>query len=82
MNWLVKEEQLVTKLQFENQTELAQFVLRLAKHSDKVNHHADLTIRYNVLNISITTHDSGGLTEKDFELQKEIEHIKNGRLRK
>lgn len=78
MNWLVKDKQLETTLQFEDQTELAQFVLELAKHSDLVHHHADLSIRYNVLNISITTHDSGGITPKDFELQKEIERIKKG----
>ena len=78
MNWLVKDKQLETTLKFEDQTELAQFVLELAKHSDTVNHHADLFIRYNVLKISITTHDSGGLTQKDFDLQKEIERIKKG----
>lgn len=78
MNWLVKDKQLETTLQFENQTELAQFVLKLAQHSDEVNHHADLSIRYNVLSISISTHDKGGLTSKDFDLQKEIERIKKG----
>lgn len=78
MNWLVKDKQLETTLQFENQTELAHFVLQLAQHSDEVNHHADLSIRYNVLSISITTHDEGGLTSKDFDLQKEIERIKKG----
>lgn len=78
MNWLVKEKQLETTLQFKNQAELARFVLQLAQHSDEVNHHADLSIRYNVLNISITTHDTGGLTKKDFDLKDKIEDIKKG----
>ena len=78
MNWLVKEREICGEIVFLNQTELAEFVLRLARHSDLVNHHADLTIRYNVLEISITTHDKGGLTQKDSDLQREIERIKKG----
>ncbi len=78
MNWSINEKEIVMSIEFTNQTELAEFVLKLAKHSDMVNHHADLNIRYNVLNISITTHDSGGLTQKDFDLQQDIERIKKG----
>ena len=78
MNWLVKEKEIAGVMEFENQTELAKFVLELAKHSDRINHHADLSIRYNVLNITITTHDSGVPTEKDFNLQSDIDRIKKG----
>jgi 4a-hydroxytetrahydrobiopterin dehydratase len=78
MNWLVKEKEICGELVFQNQTELAEFVLKLARHSDLVNHHADLTIRYNKLGISITTHDVGELTQKDRDLQVEIERIKKG----
>ncbi len=78
MNWLVKAKEITGSIEFKNQTELAKFVLKLAKHSDRIKHHADLSIRYNVLKISITTHDTGGLTEKDFNLQSDIERIKKG----
>ena len=76
MNWLVKAKEITGSIEFKNQTELAKFILELAKYSDGVNHHADLSIRYNFLHISITTHDSGGLTGKDFMLQAEINRIK------
>lgn len=78
MNWSVKAKEITGRIEFKNQTQLAQFVLELARYSDSVNHHADLSIRYNVLDISITTHDSGGLTEKDYSLQSQIERIKKG----
>ena len=38
-------------------------------------HHADLTVSWGKLWVKLTTHDSGGITDKDFELAKEIEKI-------
>ncbi|MEJ6776387.1 MAG: 4a-hydroxytetrahydrobiopterin dehydratase [Crocinitomicaceae bacterium] len=76
MNWLVKEKEILGLIEFENQTQLAEFILELAKYSDRMNHHADLNIRHNMLSISITTHDSGGLTQKDYDLKDEIDCIK------
>ena len=73
MSWEKEKETLKKEIGFKNQSELAEFVLRLAKHSDEANHHADFDIRYNKLFISITTHDAGGLTEKDYYLSKVID---------
>jgi 4a-hydroxytetrahydrobiopterin dehydratase len=43
-----------------------------------MNHHADFNISYNALSISITTHDFGGLTQKDYDLKDEIDRLKKG----
>jgi 4a-hydroxytetrahydrobiopterin dehydratase len=36
-------------------------------------HHADLTVTYAKLWVKLMTHDSGGITDKDFELALKIE---------
>ena len=75
MSWKKNDENLEKQFVFKNQTELAEAVLVLARHSDEIGHHADLQIHDNRLNVSITTHDAGGLTEKDYTLAKVIDGL-------
>jgi len=74
--WEEKDNALVRELAFENQTELAEFVLRIARYSDEVEHHADMDIReYRKLRLRITTHDRNALTERDIEWAKSVNEI-------
>ena len=41
--------------------------------SEVLDHHPDMRIVYSTVNIVLSTHDAGGVTEKDFELAKKIE---------
>ena len=44
------------------------FVNRVAKLAERAGHHPDIDIRWNKVTLALTTHDAGGLTEKDFKL--------------
>lgn len=44
------------------------FVNALARAAEKAWHHPDIDIRWNKVTLALTTHDQGGLTEKDFDL--------------
>ena len=44
------------------------FVNAAARLAEKAWHHPDIDIRWNKVTLALTTHDEGGLTEKDFEL--------------
>jgi 4a-hydroxytetrahydrobiopterin dehydratase len=44
------------------------FVTQLAFRAEAANHHPDIDIRYNKVTITLSTHDAGGLTPKDFDL--------------
>ena len=44
------------------------FVNRLARAAESAEHHPDVDIRYTKITVALTTHDAGGLTEKDFSL--------------
>ena len=46
------------------------FVQRIAKLAQKINHHPDIDIRFDKVTLRLTTHDQGGLTEKDFTLAR------------
>lgn len=49
------------------------FMTRVALAAEKRNHHPDWSNAYNVVDITLTTHDQGGLTDKDIELARFVE---------
>ena len=51
------------------------FVNRVAKKAQKLNHHPGIDIRYDKVTLTLTTHDAGGLTEKDFTLAEQGDEI-------
>ena len=48
------------------------FVNRLMPVAEEMNHHPDLAISWNKVDVTITTHSEGGLTGNDFELASRI----------
>jgi 4a-hydroxytetrahydrobiopterin dehydratase len=51
------------------------FVNRIAEQATAAGHHPDLEIHYNRVVVSLSTHDSGGVTEKDVELAEKIDSV-------
>ncbi len=51
------------------------FVNRVATRAESMNHHPDISIRYNRVQLTLTTHDEGGLTMKDFMLARKIDRL-------
>ena len=52
-----------------------EFVTRVAKVADAMNHHPDIDIRYTKVTCALSTHDAGGITELDLKLAEEIERV-------
>jgi 4a-hydroxytetrahydrobiopterin dehydratase len=52
-----------------------EFVNAVAKLAEKAWHHPDIDIRWNKVTLTLTTHDAGGLTEKDFALAKKFDRL-------
>ena len=68
---------LVSNFKFESQTELAQFLLKVAEYADEVNHHPDCKIHKGFqLEITLFTHDKKEITELDRQLAKFIDSLK------
>ncbi|MBM9507903.1 4a-hydroxytetrahydrobiopterin dehydratase [Actinacidiphila acididurans] len=55
------------------------FALHIAGIQDELNHHSDLTVGYDTLNVAVTTHAAGSrLTTKDFDLATRIAAVAPG----
>jgi 4a-hydroxytetrahydrobiopterin dehydratase len=48
------------------------FVNAVAELAEQQNHHPDITINYRTVSLSVTTHDAGKLTDKDYTLAEAI----------
>ena len=51
------------------------FVNRVADLAETAGHHPDIEIHYNRVSVSLSTHDAGGVTEKDVALAAEIDLV-------
>jgi 4a-hydroxytetrahydrobiopterin dehydratase len=49
------------------------FVSRVADAAEAAQHHPDIDIRYTKITCMLTTHDAGGITQKDLDMASEIE---------
>ncbi len=73
--WQFNDNAIHTKLEFEDFKETFSIMTRIAFEAEAQQHHPDWTNVYNTLSISLTSHDAGGVTEKDFKMAKTIESI-------
>jgi 4a-hydroxytetrahydrobiopterin dehydratase len=51
------------------------FLTRVAMHAEKVDHHPEFTSVWNRVDFRLTTHDSGGVTERDIKLAEAINRL-------
>lgn len=52
-----------------------EFVNNVGELAEEANHHPDIVIQYNKVNVSLRTHDEDGITNKDFDLAEKIEKL-------
>ncbi|HZR24040.1 MAG TPA: 4a-hydroxytetrahydrobiopterin dehydratase [Vicinamibacterales bacterium] len=64
--WTLEGDTITKQFTFKDFLEAIAFVNRLAPEAEKADHHPDILINYKRVTLTYSTHDQGGLTEKDF----------------
>ncbi|WP_374513389.1 4a-hydroxytetrahydrobiopterin dehydratase [Brevundimonas sp.] len=54
------------------------FMTRVALHADKVDHHPEWSNVYNRVEVLLTTHDAGGVTQRDLDMARFIDSAAAG----
>ena len=71
--WSRRGDALARTYQFRNFAQSMEFVNRVAGLAESADHHPDIDIRYSKVTLTLSTHDSGGITVKDIALAKAID---------
>ena len=72
--WQVVENKKITKtFLFENFKRSMAFVQEIARVAEEEQHHPDICISYADVEIDLSTHDVGGLSENDFIMAAKID---------
>jgi 4a-hydroxytetrahydrobiopterin dehydratase len=73
--WKVKDAKLHRDFKFPDFAHAIGFMATAAVLIEKMNHHPEWSNVYNRVSVDLTTHDSGGITNKDVELAKLLDGI-------
>ncbi|MEC4018731.1 4a-hydroxytetrahydrobiopterin dehydratase [Streptomyces sp. H27-D2] len=78
--WAVRDEERITRTYtFDKHLPAAVMLLHIAQIQDELGHHADLSLSYDQLTVSVNTHSVGNaVTDLDFELARRVEAIAPG----
>jgi len=64
--WTLDGDAISKQYTFKDFLDAIAFVNRVAPEAERADHHPDILINYKRVTLTYTTHDAGGLTEKDF----------------
>ena len=70
--WTLENGKLHFERQFKDFVEAFGFMSRVAILAEKMDHHPEWFNVYHTVKIDLTTHDAGGISEKDFALAGQI----------
>jgi 4a-hydroxytetrahydrobiopterin dehydratase len=74
-DWTKQAQTICRTFNFEGFMTSVDFVRRIAKQTLKINHNPDIEINSDKVTLTLTTHDEGGLTEKDFSLARKCDEV-------
>ncbi len=74
-SWDYQDNAIHTTIEFKDFKDCFSVMTRIAFEAELMQHHPDWSNVYNTLSISLSTHDVGGLTEKDFKLAQIIDKL-------
>jgi 4a-hydroxytetrahydrobiopterin dehydratase len=73
--WTRQGKAIERVFQFGNFVEAMEFVNRIAFAAEAANHHPDIVINYNKVTLTLVSHDSGGVTQRDVRMAGKINEV-------
>jgi len=74
-NWSVAGTALVRTVEFRSFLTAVGFITEMAPVAERLDHHPDLRLSWRTVELSLSTHSAGGLTELDLALARELDAI-------
>jgi 4a-hydroxytetrahydrobiopterin dehydratase len=74
-DWTVDDNTIVRDFKFKTFVDAFSFMTAIALTAEKMNHHPDWSNSYNKVNVTLTTHEAKGITQRDFDLASSINRV-------
>lgn len=74
-DWRKIDSKLEKNYKFKDFVEAFSFITKIALIAEKMNHHPDIKIVYNRVDIELTTHDINGISRNDITLARKIDEL-------
>ncbi len=74
-DWSYEDGALVRTFRFADFVHAVDFVEHLAEIAEERQHHPDIDIRYNKVTLRLSSHDAGGITDRDVGLAQAIDQL-------
>ena len=74
-NWKFHNDGLEKQFVFKNFSQSLAFIVQVGILAEKANHHPELFNVYNKVSLRLTTHDAGGVTQKDVDLAQAVDGL-------
>lgn len=76
--WTQQDDSITKTYQLVDFKQAVSFIVAIGFKAEAMDHHPTITNTYNKVTIELTSHDAGGVTERDTELAAKIEEIAKG----
>ena len=74
--WSAAEEEIIKNFTLKNFSDALAFVVKTGVEAEKADHHPEIRLHsWNQVEIKLSTHSAGGITEKDIELASKIDEL-------
>ena len=73
--WEIAASKLHKTYQFKDFVEAFGFMTKAALAAEKMNHHPEWCNVYKTVSVDLTTHESGGITQLDFDLARRMDSM-------
>ena len=73
--WVARDQHIEKDFEFADFRAAMAFINHLVPIAESLNHHPDWSNSYNKVHISLTSHDAGGLTYKDFSFASATDEV-------
>ena|ERR1035437_173896 len=74
-DWKKTGDMIARTFEFKDFPAAMDFTNAVAALAEQAQHHPDIDVRWNKVTLALSTHDAGGLTEKDFALARQCDAL-------
>lgn len=74
-DWSGSPDKLSRSIEFAGFLTAVEFINRLAPRCEQLDHHPDLALHWRSVEIELSTHSAGGVTEKDLTLAGVVDEV-------